>query len=81
MWMQGGEVTIGEDGKSDSESPIIQNHQVGNADSVKGTAIYMEGLSTKVYWKSGQITNNGGSANAIYNAGGTLSNSSGHTAS
>ena len=81
MWMQGGEVTIGEDGKSDDESPIIQNHQEGNANSVKGTAIYMEG-SSKVYWKSGQITNNGGSANAIFKTGSsTLSNTSGNTAS
>lgn len=81
MWMQGGEVTIGETGKDDSESPIIKNHQKGNANVVKGTAIYMEG-SSKVYWKSGQIINNGGSANAIFKTGSsTLSNTSGNTAS
>ena len=77
MWMQGGEET----GKDDSESPIIKNHQKGNANVVKGTAIYMEG-SSKVYWKSGQIINNGGSANAIFKTGSsTLSNTSGNTAS
>ena len=81
MWMQGGVVTIGETGKDDSESPIIQNHQKGNAYSVNGTAIYMEGES-KVYWKSGQITNNGGSNKAIYRAGNAqFINNSGHTAS
>lgn len=81
MWMQGGEVTIGEDGKDDSESPIIQNHQVGNANSVRGTAIYLEGWA-KVSWKSGRITNNGGPTKAIYRAGNAqFTNNSGHTAS
>lgn len=65
MWMQGGEVTIGETGKSDAESPLIQNHQVGDADTVNGTAICLEGVA-RVYWKSGQIKNNGGSANAVF---------------
>jgi len=65
MWMQGGVVTIGEDGKSDAESPLIQNHKVGNATTVKGTAIYLEG-GAKVHWKSGQITNNDGSTNAVF---------------
>ena len=65
MWMQGGVVTIGEDGKSDAESPLIQNHQVGAANDVKGTAIYLDG-GAKVYWKSGQIKNNSGENKAIF---------------
>ena len=65
MWMQGGEVTIGETGNSDAESPLIQDHQVGNADTVNGTAIYLEG-GAKVYLKSGRIKNNGGENKAVF---------------
>ena len=80
MWMQGGVVTIGEDGKSDAESPLIQNHLVGAADSVKGTAIYLEG-GAKVHWKSGQITNNDGSTNAVFTGpDATFDNQTTHTA-
>ena len=80
MWMQGGVVTIGEDGKSDAESPLIQNHQVGNATTVKGTAIYLEG-GAKVHWKSGQITNNDGSTNAVFTGpDATFDNQTTHTA-
>ena len=80
IWMQGGEVTIGESGKSDAESPLIQNHLVGNANSVEGTAIYLE-RSAKVNWKSGQITNNGGSTKAIAaESGATFNNTSDNTA-
>ncbi|MGI5100924.1 right-handed parallel beta-helix repeat-containing protein [Treponema vincentii] len=80
IWMQGGEVTIGESGKSDAESPLIQNHLVGNANSVEGTAIYLEG-SAKVNWKSGQITNNGGPTKAIAaKSGATFNNTSDNTA-
>ena len=80
MWMQGGVVTIGEDGKSDAESPLIQNHQVGTADDVKGTAIYLEG-GAKVRWMSGQITNNDGSTNAVFTGpDATFDNQTTHTA-
>ena len=80
MWMQGGEVTIGETDKSDAESPLIQNHQVGTADDVKGTAIYLEGRA-KVHWMSGRITNNGGSANAVFEGpDATFDNQTTHTA-
>ena len=80
MWMQGGVVTIGEDGKSDAESPLIQNHQVGAANDVKGTAIYLEG-GAKVYWKSGQIKNNSGENKAIFEgSSATFDNQTEHTA-
>ena len=80
MWMQGGEVTIGETGKSDAESPLIQNHQVGDASSVKGTAIYLEGGAI-VRWMSGQITNNAGATNAIFKgSGATFDNQTAYTA-
>lgn len=80
MWMQGGVVTIGEDGKSDAESPLIQNHQAGDASSVKGTAIYLEGGAI-VRWKSGQITNNGGQNKAVFTGSdATFDNKTTHTA-
>ena len=80
MWMQGGVVTIGEDGKSDAERPLIQNHQVGAANNVKGTAIYLEG-GAKVHWKSGQIRNNGGASNAVFTGSdATFDNQTEHTA-
>ena len=66
IWTQGGVVNIGENDKPDSESPVIRNHKVGNADEVYGTAIYLEG-SAVVNWRSGQITGNGGpAAKAVY---------------
>lgn len=84
IWMQGGVVNIGENGKPDSESPVIRNHKVGNADEVHGTAIYLEG-SAKVNWLSGHITDNGGpAAKAVYVRTGygtpVFNNESGNTA-
>ena len=84
IWMQGGVVNIGENGKPDSESPVIRNHKVGNADEVHGTAIYLEG-SAKVNWLSGHITGNGGpAAKAVYVRTGygtpVFNNESGNTA-
>ena len=81
IWMQGGVVNIGENGKPDNESPVIRNHQVGDANEVYGTAIYLEG-SAKVNWLSGQITGNGGASKAVYvrtGYGATFNNTSGHT--
>jgi len=80
MWMQGGEVTIGETGKSDAESPLIQNHQFGDANTVKGTAIYLE-RGAIVHWMSGQIINNGGPTNAVFETtGAAFDNQTTHTA-
>ena len=83
IWTQGGVVNIGENDEPDSESPVILNHhQVGDADEVYGTAIYLEG-SAKVNWLSGQITGNGGPATkAVYvrtGSSATFNNTSGHT--
>ena len=83
IWMQGGVVNIGENGKPDNESPVIRNHQVGDANEVYGTAIYLEG-SAKVNWRSGQITGNGGASKAVYVRTGygtpVFNNESGNTA-
>ena len=83
IWMQGGVVTIGENGKSDSESPVIRKHQVVDAnDEVYGTAIYLEG-SAVVNWRSGQITGNGGASKAVYvpiGSSATFTSPPGHTA-
>ena len=83
IWMQGGVVTIGENGKPDSKSPVIRNHQVGGANEVYGTAIYLEG-SAVVNWLSGQITGNGGASKAVYVRTGygtpVFNNESGNTA-
>ena len=82
IWMQGGVVNIGENGKPDRESPVICNHQVGNADEVYGTAIYLE-RSAVVNWRNGHITGNGGPAKAVYVYTGygnpVFNNTSGHT--
>ena len=81
--MQGGVVNIGENGKPDRESPVIRNHQVGEANAVYGTAIYLE-RSAVVNWRSGHITDNGGASNAVYVYTGygnpVFNNTSGHTA-
>lgn len=84
IWMQGGVVNIGENGKPDSESPVISNHQVqvGDANKVYGTAIYLEG-SAVVNWLSGEITDNGGASKAVYipiGSSATFTSPPGHTA-
>ena len=83
IWMQGGVVNIGENGKPDNKSPVIRNHKVGNADEVYGTAIYLE-RSAVVNWRSGHITGNDGHAKAVctYTGNGgtpSFNNTSGHT--
>ena len=81
IWTQGGVVNIGENGKPDNESPVIRNHQVGGANEVYGTAIYLE-YSAVVNWLSGQITGNGGASQAVYvpiGSSATFNNTSGHT--
>lgn len=71
----GGPLTIGETGKSDSESPEILNHgrSIPSGIDAAGTALYINGGT--VSWRSGRIHDNGTDPNnSIKNVGGTLSN-------
>lgn len=75
----GGPLTIGETGKSDSESPEILNHgrSIPSGIDAAGTALYINGGT--VSWRSGRIHDNGTDPNnSIKNVGGTLSNLSGN---
>ena len=71
----GGPLTIGETGKSDSESPEILHHgrSIPSGIDAAGTALYINGGT--VSWRSGRIHDNGADPNnSIKNVGGTLSN-------
>ena len=71
----GGPLTIGETGKSDSESPEILHHgrSIPSGIDAAGTALYINGGT--VSWRSGRIHDNGTDPNnSIKNVGGTLSN-------
>lgn len=61
----GGPLTIGETGKSDSESPEILNHgrSIPSGIDAAGTALYINGGT--VSWRSGRIHDNGTDPNTI----------------